>query len=605
MNLKISVGIICCGLLTAVGCSLTDTSELGSGTGNAAGASGAGASSGGEGGVGGSGGGASGAGGASGSAGAGGDLATGAVCEQNSDCTSDFCVDGVCCDSACTGSCEACSAANKGSGADGVCGPVNAGGDPDAECEDQGPTSCGTNGSCDGAGACALYSTETQCSDSTCSAGVRTLPGHCDGAGACAAGTTEDCEQGSCDGPVCLGQCQSDASCPPGDYCDPVAGACTPKLPNGDPCQSNQANRCQSGICTDGTCCDSVCDGRCEGCATGTCTPHAAAVDPDSDCSADAASTCGQDGSCDGAGGCKLYAGSTQCAAATCVGTSTYAAPATCNGSGSCSNAVHTPCDPFICSGNACRNSCTSSAHCVEGSFCIVAEGKCEPLLSLGNPCETSEQCKSGFCVDGMCCDRACTGLCEACSEEKSKTDKDGICSPIREGGDPDNECTDQGVASCQQDGMCDGARACRKYREGVQCGSACSSSSSASVSNCKLGACVASSNVACAPYTCVGTACRTTCSSNTDCASGKVCVGNACVTALAQGATCSSGAQCASTHCVDGVCCDTKCTGTCKTCAGDVSPRGTCGDIECGPQGAECSIGQRCVFGACGGGCL
>src|SRR5262249_7225592 len=40
-------------------------------------------------------------------------------------CSSGYCVEGLCCDSACNGACSACSAAKKGSGEDGVCGPVS------------------------------------------------------------------------------------------------------------------------------------------------------------------------------------------------------------------------------------------------------------------------------------------------------------------------------------------------------------------------------------------------------------------------------------------------------------------------------------------------
>lgn len=55
-------------------------------------------------------------------------------------CASGACVDGVCCDGACDGVCERCDVA----GSEGTCAPVEAGADPDDECEL----------ACDGAGAC-------------------------------------------------------------------------------------------------------------------------------------------------------------------------------------------------------------------------------------------------------------------------------------------------------------------------------------------------------------------------------------------------------------------------------------------------------------------
>ncbi|MEW5741550.1 MAG: hypothetical protein AB1938_21710 [Myxococcota bacterium] len=57
-------------------------------------------------------------------------LADGAVCTSAGDCQSGFCVDGVCCASACgggaTGDCQACSIA-AGAAVDGTCGPRSAG----------------------------------------------------------------------------------------------------------------------------------------------------------------------------------------------------------------------------------------------------------------------------------------------------------------------------------------------------------------------------------------------------------------------------------------------------------------------------------------------
>lgn len=43
------------------------------------------------------------------------------ACSHDDDCLSRHCVSGICCDSACTGACQSCSAAEKGYGSDGVC----------------------------------------------------------------------------------------------------------------------------------------------------------------------------------------------------------------------------------------------------------------------------------------------------------------------------------------------------------------------------------------------------------------------------------------------------------------------------------------------------
>ena len=57
----------------------------------------------------------------------------GATCSGNGQCLSDFCADGVCCNSVCDGSCRACSNEKTGT-SDGVCNDVKAGTDPDNEC---------------------------------------------------------------------------------------------------------------------------------------------------------------------------------------------------------------------------------------------------------------------------------------------------------------------------------------------------------------------------------------------------------------------------------------------------------------------------------------
>jgi hypothetical protein len=70
----------------------------------------------------------------------------GESCTDNNDCTSDFCVEGFCCDGACDSACFACTADATGEAKDGVCAPVLAGEDPGGDCA---PT-----GVCDGTGQC-------------------------------------------------------------------------------------------------------------------------------------------------------------------------------------------------------------------------------------------------------------------------------------------------------------------------------------------------------------------------------------------------------------------------------------------------------------------
>ncbi|WP_437683356.1 Kelch repeat-containing protein [Sorangium sp. So ce131] len=48
-----------------------------------------------------------------------------------------------------------------------------------------------------------------------------------------------------------------------------------------------------------------------------------------------------------------------------------------------------------------------------------------------GSACATAAECRSGFCADGVCCDRPCTiYLCEACADHRGAS-ADGVCTPL------------------------------------------------------------------------------------------------------------------------------------------------------------------------------
>ncbi|MDC0741198.1 hypothetical protein [Polyangium mundeleinium] len=68
-----------------------------------------------------------------------------AACAANAECESNFCVDGVCCATACTGTCQACNVM----GNVGTCSPV-----PVNQDDTNGMTPCMGNKACDGAGVC-------------------------------------------------------------------------------------------------------------------------------------------------------------------------------------------------------------------------------------------------------------------------------------------------------------------------------------------------------------------------------------------------------------------------------------------------------------------
>ncbi len=129
--------------------------------------------------------------------------------------------------------------------------------------------------------------------------------------------------------------------------------------------------------------------------------------------------------------------------------------------------------------------------HCIAGT--------CVPKPVLGSACSAGGECESGFCVDGVCCNKACNGLCEACAAAKTGV-KDGACGPVQQGQDPEDECTADPVSTCLFVGHCDGKGACEQYAEGTVCADAtCDLPNDAKApSLCKGGVCKAGAAIPC-----------------------------------------------------------------------------------------------------------
>src|SRR5690606_23974280 len=144
-------------------------------------------------------------------------------------CASGYCVDGVCCNSACTGQCEACNLPGQA----GVCLPVS-GAPVGSRTPCAGDGVCG--GVCDGTNrfACAYPGAGTECRAASCSESTATLAAYCDGAGSCPQPQTVDCPDG-CDGTLCAGAaCTVNTDCPDGQVCR--AGVCGPAGDLGTAC---------------------------------------------------------------------------------------------------------------------------------------------------------------------------------------------------------------------------------------------------------------------------------------------------------------------------------------------------------------------------------
>jgi len=145
-------------------------------------------------------------------------LELGEKCADSGDCASAFCVDGVCCDTTCSGQCEACSASGK-------CLPVV--GSPRGLrplCDSTGSDVCNAK-VCDGktVDQCVLPN-GTKCADAVCNVSSFTAEGGCDGKGACIKPAGKECAPFGCSEDGCRTTCAGPTDCANGSIC--ASGKC-------------------------------------------------------------------------------------------------------------------------------------------------------------------------------------------------------------------------------------------------------------------------------------------------------------------------------------------------------------------------------------------
>jgi len=222
--------------------------------------------------------------------------------------------------------------------------------------------------------------------------------------------------------------CNIDADC--------VGGVCTGM--NGT-CVENCQDQVQNGAETDkdcggGTCmaCDNglMCAGDNANCKSGNCqnnvcTKKSANGDP-----------------CMGGGVCD----SGHCVDGVCCDTTCTGECRSCLGAntgkanGTCGNSKPNT-DPDM--------DCNSGQLCDGGGNCAKSDG---------TGCMNKDECISGNCVDGVCCESSCGGLCKSCNLPGNP----GKCGNIPGAMDPDMECA--GVTTCNGNG------ACAKLAKGTAC---------------------------------------------------------------------------------------------------------------------------------------
>ena len=347
---------------------------------------------------------------------------------------------------------------------------------------------------------------------------------------------------------------EPDAGPPPEDS-GPSTGptACTP---------ADAATVCGGRPCVDGYCCDTPCTETCRSCglagAEGTCTAHDAGTDPDGECEAQSAASCGTDGECDGSGACRFYG-----AEVTCDDGESCTNPDTCDGSGACRGAAPDSCGPGA--GNEC---CVGS--CTDGAGCSTVAGRCADacdanVLSYGQGCSG---CGSAGAVG------TCTGGATARCDESSHV----LCQEQACGGST-YYCT-----------VVDGSWAWRTV-PGCDDGDACTHTDVCSAGVCG-GTSVDCSDTECATRACNGSpTCTVTPNTGASCEDGDLCTYND---------TCDASGACAAGStitCDDAPCIDRECNGS-FTCTEMILSGSTCDDGDACTSGSTCSAAGVCMGG-------
>jgi hypothetical protein len=219
--------------------------------------------------------------------------------------------------------------------------------------------------------------------------------------------------------------------------------------------------------------------------------PSPRSSDPGGACRAD--SDCGRDSFCrDGACG-PVKAGGDICAGDSLDVTGNHQCASSVCADGRCCVMACALCQSCTGAGGVCEPLPAGREDAREGSQCrgsqsCDGQGGCRK--NAGQACVEGKECGSGFCVDGTCCNTACTGACRRCGT--------GVCTTITSAVDP---------RTCYGDRICDAAGECLKVQgrscaSGRECatgfcvdGVCCNGACNAACQSCRTGTCTVLSN--------------------------------------------------------------------------------------------------------------
>ena len=163
----------------------------------------------------------------------------GETCGCDNECKTGHCVEGVCCETACTSGCQTCTAPDAG----GLCVQRPAGATPrkPSDCTKDSQVTCGQDGFCDGAGKCRDYGATVTCQGGTCNGDSVVGAYACDGQGSCKPGVTlMFCLPYRCDSTsgTCFEDCTDQSQCDSQHSCDFSKSSCGQAGP-GEPCKDD------------------------------------------------------------------------------------------------------------------------------------------------------------------------------------------------------------------------------------------------------------------------------------------------------------------------------------------------------------------------------
>src|SRR5438445_12446590 len=105
------------------------------------------------------------------------------------------------------------------------------------------------------------------------------------------------------------------------------------------------------------------------------------------------------------------------------------------DGQANCVTPNAVSCVPYLCDSSAgapqCRTTCQFGViGCAGTAVCTAGSCGVKVLKANGAGCVAAGDCTSNHCVDGVCCETACTGACVACNQ----AGLEGLCKSVAAG---------------------------------------------------------------------------------------------------------------------------------------------------------------------------